>query len=82
MSGPPEELGELADFKQKRLKDGWIDAYPLDGKFPRGKWLACRYGESGQITLSRQLDDNVQHCTFAYRKGTYAGQNNIAISCK
>jgi hypothetical protein len=82
MSGPPEKLGELSDFKQKRGKNEWTYKYQLDGKFPDGKWLACTYGESDQVTLSKRLDDSVQTCTFTYRKGKYVGQNVIAISCK
>lgn len=82
MSGPPEQLGELSDFRQTRMKNGWIDAYQLDGKFPQGKWLACRYGGTGQLTLSRRLDDSITACTFSYRKGEHAGQNSIAIMCR
>jgi hypothetical protein len=82
MSGPPEKLGELSDFKQKRGKNDWTYTYQLDGKFPDGKWLACTYGESDQVTLSKKLDDGVQTCAFSYRKGKHVGQNDIAILCK
>jgi hypothetical protein len=81
MNGPPINLGELSDFTQKRGKNAWTYTYQLNGKFPDGKWLACTYGESDQLTLSRRLDDGVQACTFTYRKGKYAGQNEIAIRC-
>lgn len=82
MDGPPERLGELADFTQKGTKNQWTYTYQLKGKFPDGKWLACTYGESDQITLSKRLDDNVHACTFTYRRGKYVGQNDIAIDCK
>lgn len=82
MSGPPEQLGELADFKQQRGKNTWTYTYQLDGKFPEGKWLACTYGESDQVTLSKRLDDSIQVCTFTFRKGTHVGQNDIAIRCQ
>lgn len=82
MSGPPEQLGELSDFRQKRIKDGWIHTYRLDGKFPEGKWLACRYGGTGQLTLARRLDDSIEACTFTYRKGEHVGQHEIAILCR
>lgn len=42
MSGPPEQLGELADYEQKKEKGGWKNTYQLDGKFPEGKWLTYR----------------------------------------
>lgn len=82
MSGPPEDRGELADFKQQHGNNEWTQTYQLDGKFPEGKWLACTYGEADQVTLSVKLDDDIQACTFRYRKGTYVGQNDIDIRCK
>jgi hypothetical protein len=82
MNGPPEKLGELSDYVQQRGKNEWTYTYQLDGKFPDGKWLACTYGESDQITLSRKLDDRLTVCTFKYRKGKYVGQHDITISCK
>lgn len=82
MSGPPEQLGELSDFRQQRVKNGWIDTYRLDGKFPEGKWLACRYGGTGQLTLAKRLDDSIDSCTFTYRPGEHVGENKIAITCR
>ncbi|WP_371871673.1 STY0301 family protein [Pseudoduganella violacea] len=82
MSGPPEELGELAEFSQKREKGVWIYTYQLDAPFPAGKWLACTYGESDQVTLGKRLDDNTRVCSFRYQKGRHVGENIIAIACK
>lgn len=80
-SGPPEKLGELSDYKQRRGKDEWVYTYELDGQFPDGKWLACTYGESDQVVLSQRLDDGVRRCTFTYRKGKHVGQHGIVITC-
>lgn len=82
MSGPPEQLGELSDFRQKRVKNGRIDTYQLDGKFPEGKWLACRYGGAGQLILAQRLDDSVATCSFTYSKGEHVGEQKIAIICR
>lgn len=82
MSSPPEMLGELADFTQKKRKNEWIYTYQIDGKFPNGKWLACTYGESDQLTLAQRLPDDTSVCTFVFRKGKYVGQNDITIRCK
>lgn len=82
MSGPPEQLGELADFKQEKKSGIWTYKYELDGKFPEGKWLACHYGESNQVTLAKKLADHTRTCAFTYRKGEHVGQNHIAIACK
>jgi len=82
MSGPPDQLGELAGFKQSRINGGVVHTYQLDGKFPEGKWLACTYGESDQIKLAKRLADGTNSCTFIYRKGEFVGQVHVAISCK
>jgi len=82
MDGPPEELGELAGFKQEKIPGGWRHRYDLDMNFPKGKWLVCRYGESGQVTLSKQLDDSIRTCNFSYRNGEHVGENRISITCK
>lgn len=81
MSGPPEQLGELAGFHEARVKGKLVHTYKFDGKYPEGKWLACTYGESDQLKLSRRLPDAIRTCSFTYSKGAHVGQVDIAISC-
>ena len=81
MSGPPEELGGLADFDEEHVKGAVIYTYKLDGKFQSGKWLACLYGEGDQIKLGKRLDDATNVCSFTYRKGEHVGENKVAIQC-
>src|SRR5574343_57609 len=73
MAGPPEHLGELADYVQNKVRGGWKNTYQLDGKFPEGKWLACWYGESNQVVLSRRLDEGVKQCSITQRQGRQVG---------
>ncbi|TFW21532.1 STY0301 family protein [Duganella callida] len=82
MNGPPEHLGELADYKETGKKPNLTYIYQLDGKFSEGKWLACTYGESDQITLAKRIADDVKVCTFKYKKGRHAGENEIGILCE
>ena len=82
MSGPPDELGELADFEEKKVKGGVMYTYQLDGKFPAGKWLACLYGEGDQVKLGKKLDDDTKVCSFMYRKGEHVGETKVAIKCE
>lgn len=82
MSGPPEKLGELSDYKQSRRKNELAYTYQLDGKFPEGKWLSCTYGESDQVIFARRLPDDTNVCVITSRKGKYVGQNDIKIDCK
>ena len=82
ISGPPEQLGELSDYVQHRGKDGTTYAYKLDGPFASGKWLACKYGESDQVSLGMKLPDDTRSCTFTYSKGANVGQRKIKIRCE
>lgn len=75
-------LGELVEDSERHDKKGIVYAYKIDGKFPNGKWLACTYGESDQVTLARQLPDATDVCIITSRKGKYVGQNDIKIDCK
>jgi len=80
--GPPQRKGELADYAHSGNKNETTDTYDLEGTYPDGKWLRCSYGEYAQITLAQRLDDSITRCTFRYRKGQKAGQNDITIRCK
>lgn len=82
MSGPPEQRGELAGFTQQRIGGKWVYTYDLRGRFPEGKWLACLYGESDQVTLAKRLRDDVRSCSITHRKGRYAGQYEVGIVCQ
>ena len=81
-SGPPGMRGDLSDFTSKPGKIEWSYAYKLDRLFPHGKWLECGYGPHNELTLSKQLPDDVKSCIFTYRKGAKAGQVDIKIRCE
>lgn len=82
ISGPPEMHGDLADYSSRKGKNEWSYTYDLNRDFPDGKWLECGYGAHNEVTLSQRLPDTVKMCTFVYRKGKQAGQNDIKINCK
>lgn len=71
--GPPEKLGELADFTTHPGKTEWSYTYSLQGSFPDGKWMQCAYGTMNEITLSKKIDDSVTECKLTYRKGKRDG---------
>lgn len=82
IDGPPQRRGVLATYTVKQQHGQARYTYRLVGAFPEGKWLQCAYGEHGQVTLSRQLDDAIRECRFTYDKGPKAGQQVIHIDCK
>lgn len=82
VDGPPQRKGELVPTAQRKTKGRTIFVYQLEGAFPEGKWLQCGYGEHGQVTLSKRIDDRVGRCEVSYRQGSKAGQNEIGIDCR
>lgn len=81
IDGPPEQLGDLAEFSERRRGKELSYSYRLEGSFPSGKWIKCSYGVNGEVTLSKRIDDSISQCSFTYRKGIKAGQNEIKILC-
>lgn len=62
--GPPEEKAFLKPSNTKITKTGSIDSWnELGGPAPGGKWLVCRYGERGELILSKRLNDTTSACT-------------------
>jgi hypothetical protein len=82
IDGPPQRRGDLAEFTEQKVKDGTIVKYRFEGNYPDGKWLQCLYGEYGQVTLSKRIDDRFMTCEFYFRKGAKAAQNDIRIECR
>src|SRR5450830_99918 len=66
--GRPEQLADLAGFDTVKTKTARIDTYPLPLPHPGGIWMKCGYGEFNEITLHKQLDDNIRECRITMTK--------------
>ena len=82
LDGPPINLGTLIGESLKDTPNHWITRYPLNGEFPKGKWITCDYGLLNEVSLSKRLPDETKECTVTGRKGKYAGQNTFDIVCR
>lgn len=76
--GPPEQHADLAQFTTQRTKTVRIDTYDLSPPHPGGIWLKCGYGASNEITLHKQLNDNIRGCTITQKN---ACPFEIDITC-
>ena len=47
-----------------------------------GKWLDCLYGRSGEMQLSRRLDDRTRRCTISHGKAVEGEPRRIDIRCE
>ena len=82
IDGPPQRKGELVPTAERKSTGQTIFVWQLEGVFPDGKWLQCSYGEYGQVTLSKRMEESVSPCEVRYKKGSTAGQNEIGIDCR
>lgn len=82
IDGEPQRRGQLVPGGERSSKGATVLSYRLEGSYPDGKWLQCRYGALGEVSLSKRLDDSVSFCEFTYKKGRKAGQNTIGIDCR
>lgn len=82
-SGPPESLSQLrgVDLHQRGEPPSTLYEFGKVG-YERGKWLACNYGEAGELTISRRLDDSLTACTITHFKGRANQPRRIDVSCK
>ena len=77
--GPPELHADLAQFTTKHNKTARIDTYDLSAPHPGGIWMKCGYGASNEITLHKQLNDNIRQCTITQKN---AAPSAIDIVCR
>ena len=76
MLGPPSEMGFLKPSRTVTTKAGSVDSWAeLEGNSLGGKWIACRYGERGEIILAKPLSNQTSACTVSRL------HNKLEISC-
>lgn len=79
-AGSPESemqlRGEPLDAK------GSSTAYRFGGGGPNEeRWLDCRYGRSGEFTMSRRLDDKIRQCVIKHHKLEPGNPRRVEIRC-
>jgi hypothetical protein len=82
--GDPVDRVSLVPTSDRRLsKDLSIVTWALNGDFPRGKWVACRY-EPGAFYLARRLPDAVSRCDVQWRtlKKARRGEVSLDFRCQ
>ncbi|WP_143068088.1 STY0301 family protein [Duganella sp. CF517] len=77
MFGPPSEKGFLKPSSSTATRDVWNE---LKGVIEGGKWIACRYGERGEVILSKRIADATSACTVVANRGKQ-GVNHPEVTC-
>lgn len=83
MNGPPSHVADLKEDYSKRSGKKEVSRWDLGGgigAYPDGKWLACKYGETNNLVLSRRIDDAATHCIVTQ---TSTGQrpDKVEVKC-
>ena len=77
-AGPPESEmtlhGEPLDAK------GDSTSYSFGGP-DEERWLDCRYGRSGEFTMSRRLDNGIKQCVITHFKLAPGNPRRVDIRC-
>lgn len=78
--GPPESemqlRGEPLDAR------GNATSYEFGSGSAEQRWLDCHYGRSGEVTLSRKLDDRIRRCVITHFKQVQGEPRRIDIRCR
>lgn len=77
MFGPPSEKGFLKPGSSTATRDVWSG---LEGSIEGGKWIACRYGERGEVILSKRIADSASACTVVANRDKQ-GVNHPEVTC-
>lgn len=82
MDGPPSDMAVLKeDTASKRIGKKTITKWDMSGAFASGKWMACNYGYTNDLILSKKLDDRTSECTVTTLEQK-SGRVDIDIRCK
>ncbi|WP_426192164.1 STY0301 family protein [Massilia sp. DWR3-1-1] len=77
--GPPEQDAELAFYTTTRSNTARTNTYDLRPPNPGGIWIKCAYGELGDLSLHRRLDDRIEQCSVTVSN---ALPRKIDIECQ
>ena len=83
--GPPElriVLKPQSSPKNgKWFGDEWTGLQAARQPDEDGVWMSCVYGSSGNLALSRRLDDKVDHCKAIYRLDAHGHNQSLEMVC-
>jgi hypothetical protein len=82
-AGPPGSVPALPGRETHRDKEQVSTAYGFDpDSRPNHVWLNCTYGQGGEISVSRRLDERTRECTVTQFKPVPGEPRKIDMACK
>lgn len=82
-AGPPGSVPALPGREIRRDKELVSTSYGFDpDSRPNHVWLNCTYGEGGEVSISRRLDERTRECTVTQFKPVPGEPRRIEMACK
>lgn len=84
MDGPPSVMAVLRETssvsRDGRTTSTWRWEAASASAYPDGKWMACNYGASNEVIVSKRIPDDTRSCVVMTSKDSL-GKTAIAIRC-
>jgi hypothetical protein len=84
VAGAPATKTSLKPYSTENSQNGEVSMWKFEpGSYPEpdGLWLLCKYGDSGDITLSKKMAVRYAECTVISAKGRSNTAQQITVSC-
>lgn len=80
--GPPQSLAYAKPGTVQEGTQSTKATWDLQGSPQLEKWLSCGYGEGHELTLSKQLPNDVAMCTIIATKDKLRGVVGVVAHCQ
>ncbi len=81
-AGPPGFQQVRPGTEIRRDKDSVTTKYTFDPDTrPNHVWLNCTYGQGGELSISRRLDERTRECTITMFKPVPGEPRKIEMKC-
>jgi hypothetical protein len=78
-TGRPQPAADIG--QNRKTRNGYEVIFDTTSTKPTEKWLSCRYGVGGHLSLAERLPDNTDRCTISYHKRPAFNDYDIQVAC-
>jgi hypothetical protein len=78
--GRPQPAADIG--QERKTRDGYEVVFDTTSTRSTEKWLSCRYGVGGHLSLAERLPDDTDQCTVSYHRRPAYNDYDIQIACR
>jgi hypothetical protein len=79
-TGRPQPAADIG--QERKTRDGYEVVFDTTSTRPAEKWLSCRYGVGGHLSLAERLPDDTGQCTVSYHRRPAYNDYDIQVACR